>query len=165
MRRKVDGPRHQGASILHDDRRQLGQQHRLHLDLQQPEPPPRPPARGTALRNSAGSQTRGGRQICHRARPEHSEQRRGTPPAKVSPATPPPPQRHWQTIYDNLRYIHATIRRFPNLPPPEARNRADRRRRGGWSGKAKKFAFHCRWGKGIGPSSLSTIVFVDFDYT
>ena len=89
---EVDGPRHRSASILHNEqRRQLGQHHRLRQILQTPAPPPRKPAEGSVARISAETQTRLGQQICRRAPPEHLKQRKEPPPAKASPVTPSPP--------------------------------------------------------------------------
>lgn len=147
--KEVDDPQHQSASILLDDRRQLGQQQRRHRSLRKPDPPSRGIWRGEdALHNSSEPRARQERQIHHGAPPEHRGRRRGPPLAKASPATPPPPQRRRQAPYYDLDYVHTEIRRSPNLPPPEARNRTDLRRRAGQSGGANKSPFPVETGKG-----------------
>ena len=118
--REVDGPRFLGTSILHHERRRLGQRHQLHRDLEQPEPPSHGLRHGGHAQHASDeTRARQGRQIRRWTPPEHQPQRREPPPANATPATPPPPQRCRLATYCYLRYVHAEIRRFPILPSPE----------------------------------------------
>ncbi|XP_051213457.1 uncharacterized protein [Lolium perenne] len=118
--REVDATRLRRASALQRHRRRHASTHQHLQKLQRTEPPPRGLRKGKAkLHFSEEQQAWKGRRIRGGAPPEPHRQKRSPPTPKATPATPSSPRRRRLATHAPQDYIHAEIRGFPILPPPE----------------------------------------------